>query len=218
MSEQITIKSLTANTPVDIYYCDAMSASCVYVSTVATFPFVFDVPVPYCDSDFIIKIVDTQGCELGLPFPITPTPTPSFTPTPTISPTQTLTQTQTPTVSPTQSPSNTPNLTSTPTQTPTISVTPNIASHAVGQGCTDRTWPSSGECCNDHVTIQNYYTYIAEANLVPVVGAKVYTVQNNSVLYSPFNGGSNWLLMEFNGNNYSVQIDSSGIILDYGLC
>jgi hypothetical protein len=53
---------------------------------------------------------------------------------------------------------------------------------------------------------------------VPVVGVTVYTVENNSVLYSPFNGGGNWLLMEFNGNNYSVQIDSSGIILDYGLC
>ena len=35
MSQQVTITSVTANTPVEIYYCDSTSGSCVYVSTVS---------------------------------------------------------------------------------------------------------------------------------------------------------------------------------------
>ena len=57
MSQQVTITSVTANTPVDIYYCDSFSASCVYVATVSTFPFVFYVPDPYDTTDFVVKII-----------------------------------------------------------------------------------------------------------------------------------------------------------------
>ena len=32
MSQQVTISSITANTPVDIYYCDSLSANCIFVS------------------------------------------------------------------------------------------------------------------------------------------------------------------------------------------
>ena len=95
MSQQVTITSVTANTPVDIYYCDAMSGSCVFVSTVSVFPFVFDVPPPYDEQDFLIKIVDNIGCEIGLENLITPTPTPSITathtPTGTVTPTPSTT-------------------------------------------------------------------------------------------------------------------------------
>jgi hypothetical protein len=62
MTTQVTITSVTANTPVDIFYCDSMGASCVNVATVSTFPYVFLVPSPYSEENFIIKIVDTQGC------------------------------------------------------------------------------------------------------------------------------------------------------------
>ena len=47
MSQLVTISSVTANTPVNIYYCDSTGASCVYVATVSTFPYTFDVPDPY---------------------------------------------------------------------------------------------------------------------------------------------------------------------------
>ena len=59
MSQEVTISSVTANTPVDIYYCDSMSASCIYVATVATFPYTFEVPDPYDYGDFVVNIVDT---------------------------------------------------------------------------------------------------------------------------------------------------------------
>ena len=62
MSEQVTITSVTANTPVDISYSYANSGSPVYVATVSTFPFTFDVPDPYDLADFLVIIEDTQGC------------------------------------------------------------------------------------------------------------------------------------------------------------
>ena len=116
MSQQVTITSVTANTPVEIFYCDSFSANCVYVSTVSVFPYTFSVPPPYDDSNIVIKIEDVNGCIDGEIIPITPTPTPSITPsttqTPTNTPTPTQTQTNTPTVSSTQA--------STPTTTPSL--------------------------------------------------------------------------------------------------
>jgi hypothetical protein len=101
MSQLITITSVTANTPVDIYYCDSFSANCVFVSTVSVFPFEFDVPSPYDETDFVVKIIDTQGCNVGDEVLITPTPTSSLTPTTTNTPTQTPTMTSTNTPTPT---------------------------------------------------------------------------------------------------------------------
>jgi len=77
MSEQVTITSVTANTPVDISYSYANSGSPVYVATVSTFPFTFDVPDPYDLADFLVIIEDTQGCLYSQEVYITPTPTPS---------------------------------------------------------------------------------------------------------------------------------------------
>lgn len=128
MSQKITISSITANTPVDIYYCDSFSANCQYVSTVELFPYTFYVEPPYDEVDILIKIVDNQNIEIGNFIYITPTPTPSITasitptPTPTVtiglSPTPTLTQT------PTNTKTQTPTQTITKTQTPTPNVTP----------------------------------------------------------------------------------------------
>ena len=53
----VTIESVTANTPVDIYYCDVFSASCVFVTSATTFPVTFTVPDPYALDNFIIKII-----------------------------------------------------------------------------------------------------------------------------------------------------------------
>jgi hypothetical protein len=95
MSQQVTITSVTANTPVEIFYCDSFSANCVYVSTVSVFPYTFNVPPPYNENNIVIKIEDTNGCIDGEVIPITPTPTSSLTPTLTRTPTNTPTQTQT---------------------------------------------------------------------------------------------------------------------------
>ena len=124
MSQQVTINSVTANTPVEIYYCDSMSASCVYVATVSVFPYTFDVPSPYDGEDIVIKIIDTQSCVDGQIIYITPTATPQ----PTVTPTQTTTTTPTNTPTTTNTPSITPTNTSTPTYTPTKTMTPSPTS------------------------------------------------------------------------------------------
>jgi len=209
MSQQVTITSVTANTPVEIFYCDSTSGSCVYVSTVSVFPYTFDVPSPYNETDFVIKIEDVNGCIDGDIVYITPTPTSSVTPTMTQTPTNTASSTQTPTVTPTvtQTPSTT--ITTTPTNTPTPTTTPVFSLHLVGQN----TYSTSANTCSDTLTLTNYYTYINEADSVPVIGVKIYQNAFGGVLFNPYNGQNRFTKFTFGGNNYAVQVDGSGIIV-----
>jgi len=214
MSELVTISSVTANTPVEIYYCNSLSASCVYVTTATTFPYSFTVPDPLGYGDFVVKIIDDQGCEIGYTLEITPTPTNS--PTQTVTPTPTQTPTITPSV--TQTPTITPTKTVTPTVTPTLTTTPTAtpvaAYHAIGNTLS----VTSASTCTDIVTILNYYTYISQANLVPVIGATIYQTLVGGTLYNPYNGGNKYLKMGFGVNYYVVQIGVSGNIMSYELC
>lgn len=212
MSELVTILAVTANTPVEIYYCDSMSANCVYVSTVAVFPYEFIVPEPYSEENFLVKIVDTQSFEFGEFVDITPTPTPSTTPpiTPTVTQTPAVSSTPTPTPSVTVTTTVTPSIT--PTITPTITTTPMIYPHAVGQN----TFILSGSCCEDGLSIQNYYTYLSDGDIS--VGIVVYTSTFGGVLYNPYNGGDKFIKMVWGSDIYEVQIDSFGSILSYSLC
>ena len=214
MSQQVTITSVTANTPVDVYYCDSFSASCVYVATVSTFPYVFDVPPPYDEANIVIKIVDKNGCIDGDVVYITPTPTPSFTPTPTLTPTQTASQTPTSSQTPTQTPTQTATQTCTPTFTPSPSLTPAIAKHAIGQN----RYNTSGSTCNDTITLVNYYTFISEANSVPVVGVTVYETAVGIILYNVYNGQNKWIKMGFGSDYYAVQINTAGKISNFVIC
>jgi hypothetical protein len=214
MSQQVTITSVTANTPVEIFYCDSTSGSCVYVSTVSVFPYTFDVPAPYNETDFVIKIEDVNGCVDGDIVYITPTPTSSVTPTMTQTPTNTASSTQTPTVTPTvtQTPSTT--ITTTPTNTPTPTTTPVFSLHSVGQN----TYSTSANTCSDTLTLTNYYTYINEADSVPVIGVKIYQNAFGGVLFNPYNGQNRFTKFTFGGNNYAVQVDGSGIIVSFVVC
>jgi len=218
MSQQVTITSVTANTPVDISYCDALSASCVFVSTVATFPFVFDVPPPYDEENFVIKIEDTQGCIYYETVPITPTPTPKVSPTPTVSPTTTATSTPTVTKTPTNTPSTTATQTQTPTSTvvvyPPIEPTSNVVQHLIGQtiGCTE------DNACSGILTTQKLYNYFADATVQPVIGIKIYSTYYNSALYNPYDGGDEWILMQWVNGTYAVQISPQGIIISFIFC
>ena len=81
MPVNIEITTITANTPFDVYVCDALSGSCTYVSTVANAPYVFEVDDTYATENFIIKVVDVAGCIVYHTVAITPTPTPTPTPT-----------------------------------------------------------------------------------------------------------------------------------------
>ena len=214
MSQQVTITSVTANTPVEIYYCNSMSASCVYVSTVSVFPYTFSVPPPYDEENIVIKIVDTQSCVDGYVITITTTPTLTLTPTPTNTPSYTPTNTSTPTKTPTQTPTKTATPTYTPTNTPTPTTTPVISIHPIGNLVS----AISATTCSNTMTLTNYYTYIAQANLVPVVGVIVYQTTSNGTLYNPYNGGNRYIKMSFGSNFYVVKINTQGAIVEFQIC
>jgi cell division septation protein DedD len=214
MAQQVTITSVTANTPVDIYYCDSLSANCVYIAAVATFPYTFVVPDPYDFVDYVIKIIDVNGCIDTDTVLITPTPTTSVTPTMTQTPTVTPTSTTTPTVTPTMTQTPTTTITTTPTSTPTPSVTPVVSIHAIGQN----TFSTSANTCSDTMTLNNLYAYINQANTIPVIGVKLYQSLYNGTLFNPYNGANRFIKMNWGGNLYAVQIDASGSIVSYVLC
>ena len=134
--------------------------------------------------------------------------------TQTLTPTQTASQTPTLTQTPTQTPTNTTTQTCTPTFTPTPSLTPAIAKHAIGQNA----YNTSGSTCNDTMTLENYYTYISEANSVPVIGVTVYETLAGVVLYNVYNGQNKWIKMGFGSDYYAVQINTVGEIIDFVVC
>lgn len=216
MSTQITIESVSANTPVQIYYYyqGFSKGPEQYVSTVATFPYVFDVADPASGEDLYVKLIDTQGCETLLEFrpipPDTPTPTPTITQTPSVTPTITKTTT----VTPTNTATVTKTPTNTPSKTPTNTPTPAIVSHQKGQGepC------SSDAACTTPLSSQYLYNYSTAATSTPVLGITIYSTLISPNLYDPFNGGSNWILMVWTSGIYAVQISELGIIEDFILC
>lgn len=214
MSTQITISSITANTPVDIYY-SAATGSTLVVSGQTNFPYSFTIPSPVDQTNYVVECIDSENCVIEQIFNITPTPTPTITATQTTTPTPTLTPSPTHTITPsiTSTPTVTPTITS--TITPTPSTTPVIANHLKGQN----SFNNSIDACSDQLSFQNLYTYISEANLTPVIGATLYTVETNSVLYVPFVGGGNYILIQWKGGTYyGVQINNSGEIMDFVIC
>lgn len=214
MSQQVTINSVTANTPVEIFYCNSSSGDCVSVATVSVFPYTFTVPPPYDETDIVIKIEDNNNCIDGEIIYITPTPTSSVTPSVTKTPTNTATPSQTRTSTPTLTPTQTKTPTTTPTFTPTPSVTPAFSLHLVGQN----TFSTSANTCNDTLTLVNYYTYINEADTTPVIGVKIYQTAFGGVLFNPYNGNNRFTKFTFGGNNYAVQVDSDGVIMSFVAC
>jgi hypothetical protein len=127
MPTQVTINTLTGTPPYYVYVCDADVLNCVYISTINSTPYVFNVPPPLdAQSEVCVKVVDINDCEIIQCGNIIPdlTPTPTVTPSPTVTIGLTPTATATPAVTPT--PSVTIGLTPTPTetQTPTPNITP----------------------------------------------------------------------------------------------
>ena len=112
-----------------MYVCDSNVLNCVYIATISSTPYVFNVPPPLdAQSEICVKVVDINGCEIiqcGTIIPnVTPSPTVTPTPTVTIGLTPTATETQTPTPTPTVTIGLTP--TATETQTPTPTRTPTV--------------------------------------------------------------------------------------------
>jgi hypothetical protein len=214
MSQTVTIPNITANLPFEVFYCDSFSGNCVSVATVASAPYTFDVPDSYSSLDFVIKIVDAAGCTVYQTLYITPTPTPTNTPTQT--PTQTHTPTTTPTASITPTPSTTLQATPTPTSsnTPTPTPTSLVYPHQIGRNL----FVNSVDACLDTLLNDYYYTSYVATPSIPVIGATVYQTNIGGSLFNPVNQGNRWRKMIFGPNTYAVQIDSSGIIINFTLC
>ena len=66
MAVQVTIDSITGQTPYDIYICQSDGTACFYVTTTSTIPYVFDIPAPNDTSlSYMLKIKDAEGCTFN---------------------------------------------------------------------------------------------------------------------------------------------------------
>ena len=60
MATTITINSITGASPFDVYLCDYPTTICIYIDTINTVPYTFNVP-PAMESQtsFVLKIIDS---------------------------------------------------------------------------------------------------------------------------------------------------------------
>ena len=63
MPIDITINNITGSSPYDIYICDDPVTTCIYVDTISSLPYQFEVPsVMSTNTIFNLKVVDNNGC------------------------------------------------------------------------------------------------------------------------------------------------------------
>jgi hypothetical protein len=64
MSTFININIIAGQPPFNIYLCENPIANCVYIDTITTFPYEFQIPVIMeGQNDFTLKVIDNNGCE-----------------------------------------------------------------------------------------------------------------------------------------------------------
>jgi hypothetical protein len=180
MAIQVTISSITGQSPYDIYICQTGGTSCFYMTTISSVPYIFDIPAPYNTSDaYMLKIIDNNGCTITGIEPVTTCSnvTPTITPTNTQTPTNTPTQTSTPTVTPTNT--NTPTVTSTPgaSPSPTQTITPTVTS-------TPTITPTNTTTPTPTPTETYYYYNVQEVTncITGAIGGGVFVVRHTNPL------------------------------------
>jgi hypothetical protein len=63
MPKIITINDITGSDPFNIYLCDNPVTVCIYVDTISTFPYSFQIPtILESQDDFNLKVEDDNGC------------------------------------------------------------------------------------------------------------------------------------------------------------
>jgi len=63
MPKIITINNITGSTPFNISLCDNPVTVCVYVATISTLPYSFEIPtILQSQDDFNLKVEDNNGC------------------------------------------------------------------------------------------------------------------------------------------------------------
>jgi len=66
MAVQVTISSITGQSPYDVYICQSSGSGCFYITTITTTPYVFDIPSPYdTSSSYMLKVVDANNCTIS---------------------------------------------------------------------------------------------------------------------------------------------------------
>jgi hypothetical protein len=86
MSKQISITGTTGTNPIQVEICDITLTTCITITGSTSIPpiFTFEVPNPFTDvNSLIVRLTDSNGCEVFQYYSCPPTPTPTFTPTPT---------------------------------------------------------------------------------------------------------------------------------------
>ena len=65
MPTVITLNNVTGASPFDVYLCDNPITTCVYITTISSLPYSFNVPgLLQTQDDFTIKVVDNNNCEI----------------------------------------------------------------------------------------------------------------------------------------------------------
>jgi hypothetical protein len=65
MPTEITINTISGATPFDVYICDDPITICVYIDTISTVPYVFNIPsLLDGQTSYNLKVVDNNGCSV----------------------------------------------------------------------------------------------------------------------------------------------------------
>ena len=68
MPNNITINTISGATPYDIYLCDSPITTCIYIATISSVPYTFQVPVLLeSQTSFNLKMVDNNNCQAITP-------------------------------------------------------------------------------------------------------------------------------------------------------
>lgn len=66
MAVQVTINSITGQSPYDVYICQTGGTGCYYMTTISSTPYIFDIPSPYnTSSSYMLKLIDSSGCIIS---------------------------------------------------------------------------------------------------------------------------------------------------------
>lgn len=63
MIVEVTINNITGTTPFDVYICDNTLNNCIYINTINSTPFTFEIPEPFnVMNQYNVKVVDGNNC------------------------------------------------------------------------------------------------------------------------------------------------------------
>jgi hypothetical protein len=65
MKIDVTINDITGSSPYDVYICDSVPNVCLYINTINSLPYTFNIPIPFnTQSSYKVKVIDNNGCEI----------------------------------------------------------------------------------------------------------------------------------------------------------